>query len=269
MLKKVSVVIPTFNMASTLGKAIASVLSQSYSPLEIILVDDGSTDATQAIVDKIKETSPEKILYTRQDNTGKSSALNAGINNSTGEFIAFLDADDTLPRHSLEDRVNFLQFNPQLDAVFTDTNFQDSKGNTYSIRRPPKNLSQSELAFAFLSAIKTPFHLMSMMYRGPAFKKYSLFNQKYNRALDIDFAYRLLSEGKTGYLPRATYNYATATHDLPTRLKNRFKAALEKTHIIYSHTLGIQRAYLLALNFMIQTAKLGYDIYSHAKYGKS
>lgn len=90
----VSVVIPTYNRANVVSRAIRSVLSQTYSKLEILVVDDGSTDDTQAILSGFPE-----IISIAQQNRGVSAARNAGIAASKGELIAFLDSDDEwLPR---------------------------------------------------------------------------------------------------------------------------------------------------------------------------
>ena len=87
---KVSVVIPTFNCGEFIGEAIESVLSQTYPPFEVIVVDDGSTDDTQSIVGKYGDG----VRYTRHPNRGSSCARNIGIGFAKGDYLAFLDADD-------------------------------------------------------------------------------------------------------------------------------------------------------------------------------
>lgn len=86
----VSVVIPVYNGDRFIGQAIESVLSQTYSPLEIIVIDDGSTDQTeQALAPYLHQ-----IQYLTQPNQGSAAARNSGLCVATGELIAFLDADD-------------------------------------------------------------------------------------------------------------------------------------------------------------------------------
>lgn len=97
---RLSVVIPTFNRAHVLGRAIESVLGQTYHDLELIVVDDGSVDDTEAIVGKITDT---RLRYVRQPkNRGVSAARNRGIEEARGEWLAFLDSDDLWLPQKLE-----------------------------------------------------------------------------------------------------------------------------------------------------------------------
>jgi len=86
----VSVIIPTYNNASFLGEAVESVLSQTYKKIEILVVDDGSTDTTAQVIEKYKE----QVRYLYKENGGVSSARNRGLEEARGEWVAFLDADD-------------------------------------------------------------------------------------------------------------------------------------------------------------------------------
>src|SRR6478736_3287941 len=88
-----SVVIPTYNRASTLPRAIRSVLEQTYADVELVIVDDGSTDDTAEVVGAFADA---RITYLRQTNRGVSAARNAGAAAATGDFIVFLDSDDQL-----------------------------------------------------------------------------------------------------------------------------------------------------------------------------
>ena len=87
----VSVIIPTYNRALTLQATIQSVLRQTYKEFEIIVIDDGSMDDTEQIINNFND---KKIIYIRQDHKGASFARNKGIGNAKGEYIAFLDSDD-------------------------------------------------------------------------------------------------------------------------------------------------------------------------------
>ncbi len=98
----VSVVIPTYNRAHLVGRAIQSVLNQTYHDFEIIIVDDGSIDNTEDVVKSLNDPS---IRYTRHDqNRGGSAARNTGIKMARGEYVAFQDSDDEYLPEKVESR---------------------------------------------------------------------------------------------------------------------------------------------------------------------
>lgn len=118
---RVSVVIPTYNRADKVGKTIDSVLAQTFSDLEVIVVDDGSSDDTGKV---LAEKYGQHIRYYAQPNQGASVARNRGIAEARGEWIAFLDSDDLWEKDKLEWQFKALeQLGPQCGACYTDTRF--------------------------------------------------------------------------------------------------------------------------------------------------
>jgi glycosyltransferase involved in cell wall biosynthesis len=122
----ISVVIPAFNRSGFIGKAIDSVLAQDYPNIEIIVVDDGSTDDTHAVVGAYGD----RVRYLKQPhNRGVSAARNIGVRQSQGDIVSFLDSDDQMLPHRISTEFTFLQQHPQCIAVYagvklvyTDTN---------------------------------------------------------------------------------------------------------------------------------------------------
>lgn len=112
----VSVIIPTFNRARFIAQAVESVLLQSYSDLELLVVDDGSTDQTQVAL----QPYAGHIRYFRQDNSGVSAARNHGIRESSGELIAFLDSDDRWHKDKLKYQVELFKTHPNTAVCYTD-----------------------------------------------------------------------------------------------------------------------------------------------------
>jgi glycosyltransferase involved in cell wall biosynthesis len=104
----VSVVIPCYNQAHFLVEAIQSILAQSYPRVEIVVVDDGSTDDTSDVAARYPE-----VRLVRQDNQGLSAARNAGLRESEGEYVVFLDADDRLLPEALEVGLECMEANPE------------------------------------------------------------------------------------------------------------------------------------------------------------
>jgi len=112
----ISVIIPTFNRKETLKRAVQSVLMQSYTPYEIIVIDDGSDDGTK---EWLKDNFPN-VKYIYQMNSGVSSARNKGIKFARGDWIALLDSDDEWLPSKLKDQANEIELNPA--AKFLHTN---------------------------------------------------------------------------------------------------------------------------------------------------
>ncbi len=119
MTKIVSIIIPTYNRAAEVVEAIESALSQTYSPLEIIVVDDGSTDDTRERLEPY--VAGKKITYIFKKNGGIASARNEGIKSATGDYILNLDSDDVLLPEAVETKVKILEGLPRdVCGVFAD-----------------------------------------------------------------------------------------------------------------------------------------------------
>jgi glycosyltransferase involved in cell wall biosynthesis len=112
----VSVIIPTYNSASFLPQSVESVLHQTYANFEVIVVDDGSTDNTEAVLSPYRDA----IRYIKKANSGPSGARNLGINEAKGEFIAFQDADDIWLPEKLQLQMDYLTSHPEIAVLYTD-----------------------------------------------------------------------------------------------------------------------------------------------------
>ena len=120
----VSVVIPTFNRAALVGEAVASALGQAYPAIEVLVVDDGSTDGTERALQPYRD----RIVYLRKANGGISAARNAGMRAARGKFIAWLDDDDVWCRDKTAIQVEVLQAHPEVVMVSTDFSAFDAHG---------------------------------------------------------------------------------------------------------------------------------------------
>ena len=112
---KISVIIPTYNYARFITEAIDSVIAQTFAPSEIIVVDDGSTDDTIAVLERIKDPRL-KVLQLQRGGVG--AAQNAGMKVATGKYVAFLDADDRWLPTKLERQVEIMEAEPDMVAIF-------------------------------------------------------------------------------------------------------------------------------------------------------
>ena len=117
-MRTVSVIVPTFNARQSIAEALHSVLGQTLPPVEILIVDDGSTDGTESVIHAFSDS---RIRYLRQENRGVSAARNFGMREASGDLIAFLDADDRWLPEMLETQVALV--NARSDVVCSFTNF--------------------------------------------------------------------------------------------------------------------------------------------------
>lgn len=193
----VSVIIPVYNGAAFLSEAVGNVLSQQYPALEIIVVDDGSTDDIEEAIREL----PVDVRYFRQNNSGAASARNRGIKDTSGEFIAFLDVDDLWPEGNLSMLAEALMAAPELDVVHgraqmlvrsPDTGIYDYVGN-------PKE--------------SFPFYIGAGLYRRRAFERVGLFDTDLRFAEDADWFHRA-----------ADMNLAVASPEAVTLLVRRHGA---------------------------------------------
>jgi glycosyltransferase involved in cell wall biosynthesis len=113
---KISVIIPTYNRKKTLARAIQSVINQSLSPFEVLIIDDGSNDGTE---EWVKENF-QNMKYIYQNNRGVSSARNIGIENANGDWVAFLDSDDEWLPNKLHEQVKSIESNPKMKFFHTN-----------------------------------------------------------------------------------------------------------------------------------------------------
>lgn len=146
-----SVIIPTYNRASFIQRTIHSVLQQTFSDFEIIVVDDGSTDNTEEEVASVKDA---RIIYYKKENAERAAARNYGIAKSTGSYITFLDSDDLLKENHLEEAVGFLKRNPNTPVFHLGYDMVKSNGEIiYLWKALPDPANEKLLEGNFLSCL--------------------------------------------------------------------------------------------------------------------
>ena len=131
----VSVIVPVYNVEAYITATIQSVLAQTFTDFEILVVDDGSGDRS---IELVKQFTDPRIKIIHQGNRGLAGARNTGIRNAQGEYLAFLDSDDLWLPEKLAKHVQHLQQNPQVGVSFCRSSFIDDAGNPLGIHQMPK-----------------------------------------------------------------------------------------------------------------------------------
>lgn len=193
----VSVVLPTYNRRQSVGKAIQSVLQQTYATLELIVVDDGSTDGTEQLVRQLSDT---RISYLRHENNrGGSAARNTGLAAARGQLIAFQDSDDEWLPHKLERQVALLREAGETTGVVYCTyrrSFPD--GSSESHPADPASAPRGEIHRALLWAnfIGTP----TIVARRSCYESVGGFDEALPRFQDWDWMIRVSRDWQVGFV---------------------------------------------------------------------
>jgi len=132
---KVSVVVPAYNVARTLRETLDSIIKQTFQNIEIVVVDDGSTDETLTILKSYRDS---RLRIVRQVNRGLAGARNTGIHHSTGEFLAFCDSDDVWEPEKVELHVAHFEGDANLGISFCGSSLIDEQGKALKVSQNPK-----------------------------------------------------------------------------------------------------------------------------------
>ena len=187
---RVSVIIPTFNRSWYLSQAISSVLEQSFTDFEILVVDDGSTDSTGKMVVGFGDP---RIRYIHQESSGRSAARNHGLNQAHGEYIAFLDDDDLYLPHKLAVQTSYLDGHKEIGLVGGGADVIDVDGSLLRVRESWKEQSQLSLPACLYAC---PLLTCSVLFRRFCLDTLDhWFDTAIDRAEDTDFWIRLLLAG--------------------------------------------------------------------------
>ena len=185
---QVSVIIPTYNRAQRLGKAIDSVLAQSHQDFELIVVDDGSEDNT----DELIENYNSDIVYIRQENSGAAAARNRGIEKARYNLLAFLDSDDWFAENKLKTQIEAMNRNPS--CLISHTN-EIWYRNGQILNQKLKHKKSSGDIFA-QSLELCAVGMSTIMIHKEIFDRYGFFDEGYPCCEDYEFWLRISAEEK-------------------------------------------------------------------------
>jgi glycosyltransferase involved in cell wall biosynthesis len=198
----VSAIIPNYNYGQYLREAVDSVLAQTYPKIEIIVVDDGSKDESRKII----KSYGKKIKAIFQENQGVSAARNNGVAESSGEFVAFLDADDAWLPAKIEKQMELFSTDPTFGLVHAGIVEMDDAGNRLLERTDGMNGWVSEELLRF----DRPVILgggSGILVRREAFDEVSGFDTRLSTSADWDFFYQVGSRFKVGFVQDVLARY--------------------------------------------------------------
>jgi glycosyltransferase involved in cell wall biosynthesis len=187
----ISVIIPAFNASEFIGETLDSVFSQTFTGFEVIVINDGSPDTQE--LERVLQRFPAKLHYIKQENQGAAAARNAGLRAAAGEFVAFLDADDTWLPAFMEKQLELLK-RSNAGFVFADALlFGDSPlaGRTFMQVEPPRG----EVTPENLLSVKVTVLTSTVLARKAPILDVGLFDVSLRRGQDFDLWLRLAKAG--------------------------------------------------------------------------
>lgn len=192
----VTIVVPLYNAADTVSETIESLAKQTYSELEVIVIDDGSTDRGGEVAQRAIASGGVRMEYIRQANAGQAVALNNGWTKARGQFLGYLSADDILYPHAIENLVEFLLANQSVWAVYPDYDLIDA--NSKVIR----NVHAPEFDAGDLIERSVCQPGPGALFRKEAFSRTGGWNSELRLTPDFDFWLRLSRHGDLARLPK-------------------------------------------------------------------
>lgn len=234
-MSKVSVIIPVYNNEAYVEKCIRSVIGQSFKELEIIIIDDGSTDQSRSILERIAEED-RRIKLIHQENAGVAAARNAGLKEATGEYLVFVDSDDYIGKEYIQNLYQRAK-DENADIVICGLVFVDEDGNVLKTVIPREYMRYKKEEWTFrISAVCSHF------YRLDLWKKYDIyfFTEERGEDMPISLFFSAICDRIT-ILQEAEYFYvqhaSSAMHNFRGLKQYRLpycalEHILEKVHMV-------------------------------------
>lgn len=193
-IKNISVLMPAYNCGKYISQATGSILNQTFKNFEFVIIDDGSTDNTEEIVNSFKDS---RIIYRKTENKGTAAALNYGLSLCSNELVARIDADDLNVTTRLETQINFLEENPDYDVVSSwSVYFKDPCKILFLLKEPVENNDIHN----YLD-LHNPLNQSAVIY-----KKDLILKEKYNESFlyneDFELFYRIRDKARFYNIPR-------------------------------------------------------------------
>ena len=224
-----SVIIPVFNGEATIEEKIDSILNQTFKDIEIIIINDGSTDAT---LETIKKISDSRIKVFSYPNAGLSASRNRGISQAKGEYISFTDADDLWTADKLELQWQALQKNPQAALAYSWTDYIDESSK---FLKSGRRIKINGDAFSKLLVTNFLENGSNPLIRQQALEKVGGFDESLFAAEDKDMWLRLAANYEFVCLEKPQILYRTSTTSMSTNLKRQETESLKVIERAFSN----------------------------------
>ena len=253
---KVSVIIPIYNTAQYLEKCISSILKQTYTNFELIIINDGSPDHSEEIVNEFLKKKDSRIIYKKFKNGGLSFARNQGLDLASGDHVVFVDTDDWVDSNFIQDFVDNMSLNPKrlivqdLKEVFPQKTVRDVQGYNHELLRIPMDLSVLISNYRFTQGYAwNKFYNLSLIrdnnirfVEGSVMNEDELFYMDYIKQVDEIY-----------FIAKDNYNYLQRNNSMTSKL------------FTFPETLKYLQGLLSFLNYLTSVKKDSPEIKSYTE----
>ena len=216
----VSVVIATYNMAAYLPLAVRSALNQTYRDIEVLIVDDGSTDDTNSVVKPFLEDPRTRYIF--QQNKGQAAAKNRGINESRGRYVAFLDADDLWTHEKLERQLPLFRRSATVGVVYSRVAYIDETGKELGVA--DNELFKGQVSGPLL--IRNFIGFGTSIVKKECFDRLGVFDERLQMGIDYDLWLRLSTEYEFDFVDRPLLHYRLWPGQMSNNCKKRYVSGI-------------------------------------------
>ncbi len=248
----ISVLMPAYNAEKYLATAVESILNQTYSDFEFIIIDDGSTDASGQIIQNYAKKDPRIVAVQNKQNRGICQALNKGLEIASGQYIARMDTDDWSYSHRLEQQLNFIESHPEVVICGASIEICDESLNTLNKRKYPLTDEETRKKIFRIN----PFAHPATFYKTELAKKVGGYNPQLRDVEDYDFYFRLGQLGQFANLPQTVLKLRTHPNSISNKKISRqawlnlyvrlkamaeydFKTSWQDKAFLLANTLGL------------------------------
>ena len=217
----VSVVMATYNMSRYLPLAVGSVLAQTYENIELLIVDDGSTDDTAKVVEPFLDD--PRVKYRVQENKGQASAKNHGVRESSGEYIAFLDADDMWASEKIDLQLPVFSRSGTLGVVYSRLVYIDENGTQLKVS--DEELFRGRVSGPLL--IRNFVGFSTSVVRKECFDRLGGFKEQIRMGIDYDLWLRFSTQYEFDYVDRPLLYYRVWSGQMSNNCKGRYLSGIE------------------------------------------
>jgi len=254
-MKKVTIIVPVYNVEQYLEEAIQSAIQQTYENIEILLIDDGSKDSSGSICDQYAQKD-KRIKVFHQENQGLSGARNTGLKNATGEYIMFLDSDDIFPKDACEQMLKYIE---ETNADYVIGNYTNMDDNGTIWEKPVFAKDKYTKFKLSIKDFEKSFYIMNSGVWNKMFRKSFLdelgiwFVERVPAEDAIFTTYCFMKSKNVYYLPNIVYHYRL-------RYSDSISSSCTKKYF-----MGINKAYRIIYNNFKENNHLDYYRYFYAK----